>query len=61
MDIKNQFAELVETSQQLERLKVIIALSEQLDLSERDQTDLKAIIKRMEKKIKKLMVNLVEQ
>lgn len=61
MDIKNQFAELVETSQQLEKLKVIIGLSEQLDLSERDQTDLKAIIKRMEKKIKKLMVNLVEQ
>lgn len=60
MDIKNKFAELVETSQELEQAKnKIIDLSIILDLSERDKTDLISITKRMEKKIKKEMLNLV--
>ena len=60
MDIKNQFAELVETSQELEQAKnKIIELSIILDLSERDKADLISITKRMEKKIKKEMLNLV--
>lgn len=60
MDIKNQFAELVETSQELEQAKnKIIDLSIILDLSERDKADLISITKRMEKKIKKEMLNLV--
>lgn len=60
MNIKNQFAELVETSQELEQTKnKIIELSIILDLSERDKADLISITKRMEKKIKKEMLNLV--
>lgn len=62
MNTMNKFALLIEQLQQLHDIKsAMVVMADQLSLSERDKLDILAITKRMEKKIKKQMIEIANQ
>lgn len=62
MNTMNKFALLIEQLQQLHDIKsAMVVMADKLSLSERDKLDILAITKRMEKKIKKQMIEIANQ